>query len=262
MTTHAIETELLKVTGVKPQRKKEDEQKYLMRLLNAISHKSITDEVFFGMSDETQQWVDEGVAAVANSQDIPYFNAVVGEDEDEEDEDEDEEEVEEEDEDEDEEEVEEEDEDEDEDEEEVEEEDEDEDEEDEDEDNEADEDEDEPEEEEEYEEMTVKKAKSKKSKSEKKDSTKAKVKKIKTKVVKAKVKKSDKSTGSKRGRPSSFTGKKIKILERKPKIREGTLRAERWDLAVKSKTVDAYIAAGGKSGFLKVAIDQGWIELV
>ena len=99
----SIEKELLELTKLKGQKKKEEDQAYLKRILLAID--KADDEKFFALSDETQKWVDIAIDAVEEKKDIPNFDADEDEDEDNgEDEDEDEDNGEDEDEDEDEEE--------------------------------------------------------------------------------------------------------------------------------------------------------------
>ena len=58
----SIEKELLELTGIKSQKKKETDQTYLKRILVAID--KADDEKFFALSDETQKWVDNAIDAV------------------------------------------------------------------------------------------------------------------------------------------------------------------------------------------------------
>ena len=78
----SIEKELLKLTGLKGQKKKETDQAYLKRILLAID--KADDEKFFALSDETQKWVDNAIDAVEEKKDIPDFDSDEDEDEDEE----------------------------------------------------------------------------------------------------------------------------------------------------------------------------------
>jgi len=84
----SIEKELLKLTGIKGQKKKETEQSFLKRILLAID--KTEDDKFFTLSDETQKWVDNAIDAVEEKEEIPSFENEDDDEDDDEDEDEEE----------------------------------------------------------------------------------------------------------------------------------------------------------------------------
>jgi hypothetical protein len=69
---HAIERELIKVTGYKAQRKFSDRQDYLKSILNAIN--KLDNDDFDNLSDEAAIWANNAVEAHNGKQELPDFD--------------------------------------------------------------------------------------------------------------------------------------------------------------------------------------------
>ena len=82
MATHAIEKELVKVTGLK-KKKGEKDQKWLARLAKAAA--GLDEEVWEELDEDTQEWVNAATTALNDKDDIPAFDALEDEDDDEDD---------------------------------------------------------------------------------------------------------------------------------------------------------------------------------
>jgi len=72
---HAIERELIKVTGYKSRAKFDDRQDYLSSILNAVG--KLTDDDFDNLSDEAAAWANAAVEAKnSRNQELPDFDEV------------------------------------------------------------------------------------------------------------------------------------------------------------------------------------------
>ena len=94
---HPIEAELVKLTSVE-RKAKESEERFQARLARAVG--KLDKEVWDGISDEAQLWVNAAAAAMRDKEDVPDFSAELEDSEDESEDEESEDEEEEEDEDE------------------------------------------------------------------------------------------------------------------------------------------------------------------
>lgn len=72
---HAIERELIKVTGYKARTKFDDRQDYLSSILNAVS--KLDDDDFDNLSDEAAEWANAAVEAKnSKNSELPDFDEV------------------------------------------------------------------------------------------------------------------------------------------------------------------------------------------
>ena len=71
VASNVMEKELQEITGVK-KRSKEGKQKYLLRLLNAIS--DLPDDRWDDVSPEAQKWCNLGMKSLKKEEEIPDFS--------------------------------------------------------------------------------------------------------------------------------------------------------------------------------------------